>query len=266
METSAVGYRREGGIVWFVLDRPDKLNAIDVQFTVELHEAVIRADEDDGVRAVVIMGRGKAFCAGGDLKAMASAAVEPGGRASHFFLDTNLRFHSALAMMAASEIPYIAAVNGAAYGAGMSLALGCDIILAAESARFNWAYTSIGLAPDGGSSLNLPRLVGMQRAMELAFTGRTLKAREALEWGFVNAVYPDEQFEPEAGAFAARVAEGPTRAFGATKRLIREGSAPALEAHMERENRAIAGASATEDFSEGVASFLGRRKPVFRGR
>ncbi|MFC1889601.1 enoyl-CoA hydratase/isomerase family protein [Thermodesulfobacteriota bacterium] len=266
METRAIRYRREGEIVWLVLDRPDKLNAIDVQFTVELREAVIRVDEDDGVRAVVIIGTGKAFCAGGDLKAMASAASGTDGGASRFFLDANLHFHPALAMMAASEIPYIAAVSGAVYGAGLSLALGCDVIIAAESARFNWGYTSIGLVPDGGSSLNLPRLVGMQRAMELAFTGRTLTAREAREWGFVNAVHPDERFETEVCAFAAHVAEGPTRALGATKRLIRAGLAPDLEAHMERENRAIAGASATEDFSEGVASFLEGRKPRFKGR
>jgi 2-(1,2-epoxy-1,2-dihydrophenyl)acetyl-CoA isomerase len=168
--------------------------------------------------------------------------------------------------MARMEKPVIGAVNGAAGGAGFSFALACDLVLAAESAVFTMAYSRAGLAPDGSSSFFLPRIVGPKRAYDLMVNNAVLSAQEARDFGLVNEVYRDTSFMAEARAYAERIAAGPTRALGAAKRLIALSSESSLETQMEHERRAIAECGGTEDFREGVAAFVEKRPPKFRGR
>ena len=171
-----------------------------------------------------------------------------------------------MATMARMEKPVIGAVNGVAGGAGFSFALACDLVLAAESAVFTMAYTKAGLAPDGGSSFFLPRVVGPKRAYELMVNNAVLSAHEARDLGIVNAVYRDVSFMAEARSYAERIAAGPTRAFGTAKRLIALSPESSLETQMEHERRAIAECARTEDFREGIAAFVGKRPPKFGGK
>ena len=161
--------------------------------------------------------------------------------------------------------PTVRAVLLRAAGAGLSLVAASDVVVAGESAKFVMAYTGIGLTPDGSSSWFLPRLVGLRRALELTLTNRVLSAAEALDWGVVTMVVPDDQVESEAGSLVARLAAGPTRAFGRAKRLLQESLGSSLESHLAREAEAIVAAAATRDASEGLAALVGKRSPVFGG-
>jgi 2-(1,2-epoxy-1,2-dihydrophenyl)acetyl-CoA isomerase len=175
------------------------------------------------------------------------------------------RYHPIITLVREMEKPVLAAVNGPAAGIGVSLALACDLVLAAESSRFAMAYSKAGLTPDGSSTYHLPRLVGLRRAMELALTGRELSAQEAFEWGIVNCVVPDEVLSEEATGLAERLAAGPTRALGASKRLLHGGWTETLETQMEHETRAIANISRTADAREGIAAFTQKRAASFKG-
>ena len=174
--------------------------------------------------------------------------------------------HAALAGFARMDAPLVAAVTGSAGGAGMSLVAACDLVVAAESAKFTMGYTKVGLVPDGTSSYFLARVVGLRRAADLMLTNRTLTAAEAEAWGLVNRVVPDGDARDEALALARALATGPTRAFGLAKQVLYEGAASSLEEAMERESRAISTAAATADAREGIAAFLGKRAPQFSGR
>lgn len=249
-------------VAHLTLARPEAGNAINLGMARDLMRAALRCDEDPNVGAVVLAGEGRMFCAGGDLKDFTARGE---GLPRHL-KEVTTYLHAAISRLARMDAPVVAAVRGAAAGGGFSLAVSCDLVLAAESARFTMGYSKIGLTPDGSSTYFLPRLVGFRRAMELTLTGRVLSAREALEWGLVTRVVPDEDLAAEAAALAAELAEGPTGALGASKRLLHAGWSESLETQMEAETRAIAEMGGTADAREGISAFVEKRKPSFTDR
>jgi 2-(1,2-epoxy-1,2-dihydrophenyl)acetyl-CoA isomerase len=255
-------FKVQGGVARIVLDRPKAANSINLDLARELMRAATRCDEDPTIRAVVITGAGNTFCVGGDLKSFAAQ----GERLSQHLREVTTYLHAAVSRLVRTDAPVIAAVNGTAAGAGMSLACACDLVLAAETARFTMAYTRVGLTPDGSSSYFLPRLVGLRRAMELTLTNRVLSAREALDWGIVSHVIADGELEAQVDALASDLASGATEALGASKRLLHGGWSETLETQLEHEGRTISSASRTADGREGIAAFLEKRAPRFGAR
>lgn len=250
------------GVACLTLNRPEVGNALSPQMARELSEAAVRIDDDDAVRAVVITGSGKLFCAGGDLGVMASAGT--GAKSVVKTMAGDL--HMALSRLSRGNAPVIAAVNGTAGGAGMSLVMATDLAICASRAKFTMAYTNAGLTPDGSSTFFMPRKIGDRRTRELMLTNRVLDAAEAQAWGIVNEVVADDVVLTEAMALAAQLAAGPTLAFGATKALLNETFEHGLEAQMELESRAIATMAGTADGQEGITAFSQKRKPVFQGK
>jgi len=252
---------RRGAVAYLRLNRPDAANAIDLALGRELVEATAALDCDAGVRAVVLTGNGKMFCAGGDLAAFASFGDAIAEKLKVLTAD----LHVATSRLLRMRAPVIVAVNGVAAGAGMSLAAAGDLVVASDKARFTMAYTKAGLTPDGGASFVLPRLVGLRRTQELMLTNRMLSAQEALEWGLVTKVVPHEELEAQVSALAEELAAGPTDAFGGVKRLLVSSAHQSLETQMELESREITSACATADGREGIAAFLEKRAAQFRG-
>ncbi len=235
---------------------------MNLELAQELLRAVMRCDEEREVRAVVLASAGRMFCVGGDLRSF----TEQGEQLSQHLKEVTTYLHAAVSRLTRMEPPVIAAVNGTAAGAGMSLACACDFVLAAESARFTMGYTKVGLTPDGSSTYFLPRLVGLRRALELTLTNRVLSAEEALDWGIVSRVVPDGELAAEADSLASRLASGATAALGASKRLVYGGWTETLETQLEHESQAISDVSRTADGKEGIAAFLEKRAPKFEGR
>jgi 2-(1,2-epoxy-1,2-dihydrophenyl)acetyl-CoA isomerase len=250
------------GVARITLGRPDAAHAMNLPMARELMRASIDLDEDPSVRAVLVASTGRIFCAGGDLASFRDA----GDSLPALLKEITVYLHGAISRFARMRAPVIAAVNGAAAGAGFSLVCATDLALAAESARFSMAYTRAGLTPDGSSTYFLPRLIGTRRTLELMLTNRTLSAGEALEWGLVNRVVPDAELEATATAVAHQLAAGPTGAFGAVKRLVENSTRDSLESQMEHEARAIADAARSADAQEGMQAFFAKRAPVFQGR
>ncbi len=253
---------RRDQVATLTLNRPDAYNAFNLAFGHEIFQAVLEADDDPQVRCLLVTGAGKAFCGGGDVREFVDNLPRIGAHIKE--LTTYL--HGAVSRLCRTDKPVVVAVNGVAAGGGLSLVLAGDLVLAAESARFTMAYSKIGATPDGSSSFFLPRLVGLRRAMELYLTNRMLSAREALEWGLVTRVIPDGELTSTAEALARELAQGPTRAFGAAKRLFHQATWESLETQMELEAQAIAASGRTEDFREGVTAFANKKTPMFRGR
>lgn len=247
-------------VATITLNRPDAGNAMNGEMTRELADAALRCDIDPTIRAVLITGAGKMFCPGGDLKVFSAQADLHAHLAE---MATHL--HTGISRLRRMDAPVIAAVNGVAAGGGMSLALACDIVLAAESARFMMAYTRAGLTPDGSATYFLPRIVGAKRALELTLTNRMLSAQEAADWGIVARVLPDDKLLDEAHQLAARLASGPTRAFGRAKHLLERAWTETLETQMEAEGRTIADSARSADAREGITAFLEKRRPQFKG-
>ena len=262
MSYETITLKREAGVATITLNRPDAFNALSMMLGRELFSATLEVDDDPAVRCVVITGTGKAFCAGGDVKDFVEALPRIGAHIKE--LTTYL--HGAISRLARSDKPVIMAVNGVAAGGGMSLALAGDLVVAAESARFTMAYSKIAATPDGSSSYFLPRLVGLRRAMELYFTNRVLSARDALEWGLITRVVADAELSAAVAGLAGELAQGPTKAFGAAKRLFHPSTWESLETQMELEAQAIAASGRTEDFRGGVTAFAEKRTPSFHGR
>jgi 2-(1,2-epoxy-1,2-dihydrophenyl)acetyl-CoA isomerase len=250
----------DGPVARIVLNRPDAANALTLPMTHELMQAAIRCDENPDVRAIVVTGAGSFFCAGGDLKSF--AASDAIGAA---LKEMTAYLHAAISHLARGNAPVIAAVNGHAAGAGMSLASACDLVVASESAKFTMAYTAAGLSPDGSSTYFLPRLIGMRRTQELMLTNRRVSAAEALDWGLVNQVVPADEVAKQADELARQLAEGPTRSFGVVKKLLATSFSETLETQMEFEATGIAGSAGTPDGQEGIQAFLEKRSPKFRG-
>jgi 2-(1,2-epoxy-1,2-dihydrophenyl)acetyl-CoA isomerase len=254
---------RAAGVATLTLHRPDAYNALDLALGRELFQASIELDEDPGVRCIVVTGSGKAFCAGGDVKSFVDNLERIGAHIKE--LTTYL--HGAISRLCRSDKPVIMAVNGVAAGGGFSLALSGDLVVAAESAKFTMAYSRIAATPDGSSSYFLPRLVGLRRALELYLTNRPLTAREALDWGMITRVVPDAELAASVSALARELAQGPSKAFGAAKRLFHQSTWESLETQMELEAQAIAASGRTEDFRAGVSAFADKKPPpTFRGR
>jgi 2-(1,2-epoxy-1,2-dihydrophenyl)acetyl-CoA isomerase len=249
------------GVATVTLNRPAQFNALNLQMAQELHQVAIACGEDPSIRVVVLTGAGKAFFAGGDLSSFAEAGEGRGA----LIRQMTAHFHAAISRFNSIDPPVIAAVNGVAAGAGFSMMLACDLVVATKSAKFTMAYTRAGLSPDGGSTYFLARIVGLRRAQELALTNRTLTADEALDWGLLTRVVDDADFGDSVGALAKEMAAGPTRSFGAAKRLIRRGFDETLETQMEFETGEIASASLRPDGREGVDAFLSKRAASFTG-
>jgi 2-(1,2-epoxy-1,2-dihydrophenyl)acetyl-CoA isomerase len=245
------------------LNRPTAYNAINIALGDSLRDAVIRCDEDPAIRAVLITGKGPAFCSGGDVRQMREA-VAADGHAGKFLKTLTVSLHAIIGTIIHMPKPVITAVNGAAAGAGLSLALVGDLILAAEEARFTVAYTAIGLAPDGGSTFLLPRLIGPKRAYELMVTNEALSAEEAKALGIVNRVHPRLSLSQQSLEFATKLAKGPKKAFGHAKRLVTLSAQSSFESQMEHERRPIAACGHTADFIEGADAFFGKRTPNFQ--
>lgn len=262
MEFEKIVLEVDGGVALLTFNRPDQAHAMDRQMMHELMHAAIRCDEDPSIRAVVATGSGRFFSAGGDLAAFGEAGDEAGA----LLKEMTTYFHAAVSRFSRMDAPIIAAVNGMAAGAGFSFVAACDMAIAAESARFTSAYTAASLTPDGSSTYFVPRLVGLRRATELMLTNRRLTAEEALEWGLVNQVVPDDQLMDAAMELARSFASGATVAYGAVKRMLHESFAGTLETQMELEARTIAGMSHTRDGREGIDAFLHKRSPSFEGR
>ncbi len=255
-------YAVRGHVASITLNRPDRYNALNLRMVEKLLEVVLACDEDPEVRAVVLTGAGQAFCAGGDVNEFAERAETLSLHLKRLLMF----FHGIISRISRMAKPVIVGVNGVAAGAGMSLAMACDLAGAAESARFTMAYSKIGATPDGSSSYFLPRLVGRRRALELTYTNRVLTAREAETWGLVNRVVPDPEFAAAVNALAAELAAGPTLALGRAKQLFLLSEHESLETQMEHETQLIALSSQTADFREGVKAFTEKRKPTFSGR
>lgn len=245
-----------------VLSRPDARNALDLTTALELREAVRQVEMDASVRALILTGDGKAFCAGGDVAGFHAALPSP----TQLIKDIVLPLHDAVAIMTHMDKPVIAAAPGVAAGAGVGLLLAADLAIGGESMKISLAYTAIGASPDGGTTFYLPRLIGIRRAMELVLENKVLDAKAALELGLVNAVVPDAQLQQQVLERAQRLAAGPTRAYGSAKRLLHASFDSALESQLMREGRGIAAMAGTEDFAEGVTAFVQKRKPTFTGR
>jgi 2-(1,2-epoxy-1,2-dihydrophenyl)acetyl-CoA isomerase len=246
------------GIATVTLDRPEVANTMDLAFGHDFHAAALAVSTDAAVRAVVLTGAGKAFSFGGDLRGM----VASGGNAEAYLRELTSHLHAGLAILARMNAPVIAAVNGTAAGAGVGLVLAADLAIAAQSAKVSLAYTGVGLTPDGATSFLLPRAIGHKRAMELLLTNRTLSAEECLQWGLVNQVVADEELPAVVGKLAARLAAGPTQAFGDTKRLMLASAGP-LEAQLSLESQTIAIRGSSAEGREGIAAFLEKRKPGY---
>jgi 2-(1,2-epoxy-1,2-dihydrophenyl)acetyl-CoA isomerase len=245
------------------LNRPASLNALTGGVGNEFLRAVGEARERGG-RAVILTGAGRAFSAGGDLREMQRMA-EGEGRLEAFFDEPLHLLNECVLLIRRTPVPFIAAVNGVASGGGCNLALACDLVLAAESARFNQAFIGIGLTPDIGGTFILPRLIGPKRAAEQFMTGEFVDARRAAEMGMINRVVPDGELMTEAYKLAARLAGGPTVAMGRIKELIEQSATNDYEAQLDLERKAQVQSGQTRDFKEGVAAFLEKRPPRFTG-
>lgn len=261
MITETLSFSLAHGIARLTLNRPDAGNAVDFDLARALAAAAVRCDSDPAIRAVVLTGAGRLFCAGGDARLFASA----GDRAGELLSELADILHRAVARFARMRKPMVTLVNGPAAGAGLSLALCADVVLAARSAHFTAAYGAIGLTPDGGMTWLLPRLVGLRRAQEILITNRRIAASEAETMGLVTRAVDDTALESEGARVAEALAQAATGAVGATRALLLESFDNGLEVQLEKEARAIAAAGAGPECREGLAAFLGKRKPDFQG-
>jgi 2-(1,2-epoxy-1,2-dihydrophenyl)acetyl-CoA isomerase len=261
MET--VTLERRDGELRITLNRPDALNAWNKQLGTDLLAAVREAAADDGVRAVVITGAGRAFSSGADLRAGFDPTPE-----GHPDVETVLHdvYHPIITGLRELPKPVLARVNGPAVGIGCSLALVCDLIVASESAYFLLAFVNIGLVPDGGSSLLLPERVGLARATEMAMLGERIGARQALEWGLINRVTADDELDTVVDELAARLAGGPTAAYAGIKRQFNHWLFTRMAGQLDLEASIQQQSAASGDFAEGVQAFLEKRPAAFSGR
>ncbi|MCM3078706.1 enoyl-CoA hydratase-related protein [Brevibacillus invocatus] len=252
-------YEVSEGVAILTMNRPDKFNAFNERMNKEITDALKQAQKDPEVRCILLTGAGRAFNAGQDLGDVLGGDVDFGG-----FLRN--RYNPMILQFQKTEKPIIAAINGVAAGAGMSIALACDIRLASDKASLVNAFVNIGLVPDSGGCYYLPRIVGMGKALELAMTGEKVPAEEALRLGLVNQVYPTEQFWEESLAYARKLAALPTRSIGLIKRTMYKSLELGLEETLEYEAYAQEIAGQTADYKEGVNAFMEKRAPRFTGR
>ena len=255
-------WEQVGPVGRLTLNRPETLNAWTAEFGTELRQLVEREANDPAVRAVLLTGAGRGFSSGADLKAGFEAAED--GRPD---IRKELRdiYHPAIFGIRNLPKPVVAVVNGPAVGIGCSLALACDLVMAAESAFFSLGFVNIGLMPDGGSTAFVPPAVGKARAFQMALLGERIPAGQALDWGLVNWVHPDDQLMDEASALVERLASGPTRSYASAKQALNRSIYGGLDAQLELEAELQHALGRTNDFVEGVLAFAEKRDPAFSG-
>ena len=254
---------RDGAAAKIVLNRPDRANAWNSGLSDDLLTVLRELAEDDSIRAVLLTGAGKAFCSGADLKEGAERAL-----AGELDTDAILTrwYHPTVTTIRQMEKPVVTAVNGPAAGAGVSLALAGDLVVAAESAYFTLAFVGIGLVPDGGASLFVPSRIGFARAAEMALLGERVPAAKAADWGLINFAWPDAEFAANADALLRRLADGPTRSYAGSKRELNNWLYDRMAAHLELEASIQRDLGKSADFVEGVTAFLQKRGPKFTGK
>ena len=252
-----------GSICVLTLNRPERLNALTVEVAKDFKAAIHKALES-GARVIVLTGAGRAFSSGGDLREMQDIAGRE-GRLEAFFDEPLQILNESILLIRETPVPFIAAVNGVASGGGCNLALACDLVIAAESAKFNQAFIRIGLVPDCGGTFILPRLVGWKKAAELMFTGELITAQHAAEMGMINSVAADGELMSQVMALAGKLANAPTAAIGRIKQLIDAAATNDWRSQLDLERRMQIESGKTKDFVEGVSAFLEKRPPRFVG-
>jgi len=263
MPDDLVLHRLDTGVLELVLNRPDKLNAFTPEMHMALRAQIDRAAQDGAVRAVLLTGAGRGFCAGQDL-----GERDPRKAGPKPDLDATIGtyYNPLIRAIRALPKPVVAAVNGVAAGAGANIALACDIVLASDMARFVQSFAKLGLVPDAGGSWALPRLLGEARAKALALTGEPLSATQAADWGLIWRAVPDDALMPEARALALKLAKGPTYGLGLTKQAIQAAATNSLDAQLDLEQDYQRRAGASADYAEGVTAFLEKRDARFTGQ
>jgi 2-(1,2-epoxy-1,2-dihydrophenyl)acetyl-CoA isomerase len=254
---------RDGAVAKIVLNRPQRMNAWSNGLSADLLTVLRDVEHDSGVRAVLLTGAGKAFCSGADLKEGADEAVA--GKLDTYEVLTRW-YHPIVAAIRRMPKPVVTAVNGPAAGAGLSLALAGDLVVAAESAYFVLAFVGIGLVPDGGASLFVPSRVGFARAAEMAMLGEPVSAVKAVDWGLINFAWPDEEFAGMAAELAQRLGAGPTQSYAGSKRELNHWLYDRMDAHLEVEASIQRELAKSADFVEGVTAFLEKRPPKYTGQ
>ncbi|MFN3513813.1 MAG: enoyl-CoA hydratase/isomerase family protein [Phenylobacterium sp.] len=260
-EGDFVRLTRQGSLAEIVLSNPERRNVVNLAFARQLRACASSCASDPAIRAVLMRAEGASFCVGGDL-----AEFHALGPARQDYLsEIATEFHAAQALLMTMRPPLVVAVQGSAAGAGLGLALVGDIVLAAESASFTVAYTAVGLSADGGSTYLLPRLVGLRRAQELMLTNRRLTSAEALDWGLITALAPDDQLRPEAEQMVLRLSAGPAAAQASIKALLAETHQHSFFEQTDLETREVVRNAGRADAAEGISAFVGKRQPRFRG-
>ena len=257
---NSIELKTENQIAFITLNRPDVFNSFNREMAFLMQSTLDICAKDDNIRAIVITGNGKAFCAGQDIGEITNPELNPGFRK---ILDDH--YNPIIKKIRNIEKPVIAAVNGVAAGAGANIALACDIVLASENASFIQAFSKIGLIPDSAGTFFLPRLIGIQKATALMMLGDKVSAIDALNMGMIYKIFPAGLFEEEVLAVATTLANMPTKALGLTKRLMNQSLTNNLEQQLQLESDLQIEASSTNDYSEGVSAFVEKRKPVFKG-
>ncbi len=260
MENNSIELKIENNIAKITLNRPDVFNSFNREMALRMQSILDQCEADDDVRAIVITGNGKAFCAGQDLKEVTSPELNPGFRK---ILDEH--YNPIIKKIRNIEKPIIAAVNGVAAGAGANIALACDIVIAGENASFIQAFSKIGLIPDSAGTFFLPRLIGMQKASALMMLGDKVSAKEAFDMGMIYKYFPAETFESEVEKIAETLSKMPTKAIGLTKRLLNKSLTNNVEQQLQMESDLQIEASSSNDYQEGVNAFMQKRQPTFNG-